>query len=148
MEQTIKKNDLQQAKQILAGGMASCVLVKDGEVVLSSERGIRPLLQFVDSGKDFSGFAAADRIVGKAAAMLYQLLGVSSVYADVMSVEGKDLLTEAGIETSCRKLTDAIRGRGDQAVCPMDEAVKGITDPEEAYRSLVAAVSAMQTQKA
>lgn len=79
------KTDAERAMEQLAVGGWTAVLCRDGELFVSRERGVKPLLDWLDSGRDFRGFSAADKVVGKAAAFLYVLLGVREVRAPVMS---------------------------------------------------------------
>ena len=74
--------DLIRAKALLKDDV-TCALVGGGRAVTSTQRGVKPLLAWL--GGDHRGFAAADKVVGRAAAFLYVLLGVSSLYAAVLS---------------------------------------------------------------
>ena len=67
----------------------------------STERGVKPLLDFIENGPNLRGFSAADKIVGKAAALLYVLLGVKEVYAPVMSETALYTLAHNGILPLC-----------------------------------------------
>ncbi|MBQ9481796.1 MAG: DUF1893 domain-containing protein, partial [Clostridia bacterium] len=62
-------NDISRAKKLLADSI-TCALVKGEEVYLSERSGIAPMMGFIGSEIDLAGFSAADKIVGKAAAML------------------------------------------------------------------------------
>ena len=66
--------DLQRAERALAEGGHTLVLVKGERVITSNQRGVAPLLALIDT--DVTGFSAADKVVGKAAALLYVKLGV------------------------------------------------------------------------
>ena len=59
------------------------------------------MLGFIREGKDLAGYCAADRVVGRAAAMLFVKAGVRAVFADVMSVGAERFLKAHGIETGC-----------------------------------------------
>ena len=74
-------NDLQQARTALAQDGYTCVLCHGSEILTDSRRGVKPLLELLESGSDYTGFSAADKVVGKAAAHLYCLLGISAIYA-------------------------------------------------------------------
>lgn len=130
------------AKRILEQEKLSCVLCNgnDKDTVRSSARGIRPLLEFIETG-GYKGYCAADRIVGKAAAMLYVILGVSEVYADVMSEQGMNMLKKHDIDCECGLLVKEIRNRQDTGICPMDAAVFSISDPMEAVQILRSKIS-------
>ena len=95
------KNDLRQAKTQLKENNYTCVLWKDGQTYTDTERGVKPLLKWVESEQDFKGFSAADKIVGKASALLYVLLGVHTFFAEVMSEGGIYMLARHGITPLC-----------------------------------------------
>ena len=58
--------DLTNAKSTLSAESLTCVLCRDDKVFKSSEKGISPLIKWLESGDDFKGFSAADKVVGKA----------------------------------------------------------------------------------
>ena len=51
----------------------------------------------IDSKKDYKGYSAADKIVGRAAAFLYTLLQVKNLYGETMSKGAVEILKNAGI---------------------------------------------------
>ncbi len=128
--------DLERAKQILDEEELSCVLVRGDAQVRCNERGIRSLLGLIGTHGRLEGYSAADRIVGKAAALMYSILGVGAVYAQVLSEAGKDALEKHGIEASWGTLTPMIVNRKGDGSCPMEQTVEKIEDPQEAYLAL------------
>ena len=92
---------------------------------------------------NLSGFSAADKIVGKAAAMLYVLMGAEEVYAEVMSRAADGVFTSFGVAHSCETLVDFIVNRRGDGVCPMENAVKDITQPAQAVPALRATLNAL-----
>jgi len=110
----------------------TCVLCKEDKLYFSRERGIRPLLMWLDSGEDFREFSAADKVIGKAAAFLYVLLGVRHIYATVISKPALAVLESWQITVTYDNLTDFIRNRTDTGFCPMESAVLEIDNAEEA----------------
>lgn len=123
-------NDLEKAKSILESGGYTCVLCKGSTTHTSCHRGVRPLLDLLDT--DVSGFCAADKVVGRATAMLYRLLGVHSVHAQVISQGALQVLENSGIAVSWDTQVEFIRNRAGDGRCPMEQATEGITDPREA----------------
>lgn len=91
---------MQKAKETFAQGNYTCVWCRNDELLTSKEAGLRPLLIRIREGKDLSGFYAADKIVGRAAAFLYVKLGAAGVYAPVMSRGGERAF--GGIQHICR----------------------------------------------
>ncbi len=137
-------NDLERAKTLLEEGKYTLVLVKGEKVITSYERGVKPLLGLLDEGKDVRGFTAADRIVGKAAAFLYVLLGVKAVYANVLSILAEGVLLGHGIAVEGQTRTERIINRAGDGFCPMETAVENITDPTQAYRAIKAKLNEMK----
>lgn len=124
--------DLERAKEILCSSGSTCVLCRDELTYTTTVRGIRPLVDWLDSGEDTCGFSAADKVVGKAAALMYCLLGVRCVYGAVMSDAAVKVLRRNGIEAYWGRLTDGIRNRAGTGLCPMESATMHIDDPDDA----------------
>lgn len=124
--------DLQSAKKQLTENGYTCVLCKGDAVFCSQIRGVAPLLAFLDSGKDFCGFSSADKVVGKGAAFLYVLLGVSAVHAMVISAAACSVLREAGIQVTYGELVPYVKNRAGNGHCPIEAAVFEVSDAKEA----------------
>ena len=77
MENTME--NMLKARHLLESGDYTCVVCKDDSVHTTSQRGVAPLLNWLDAGINLTGFSAADRVVGRGAAFLYCLLGVKEV---------------------------------------------------------------------
>ncbi len=127
--------DLIAAKDNLAGH--TLCLSKDGVLILDDKRGITPLLELIASGKDVSGYSAADKVVGKAAAALFIKCGVKQLYAAVLSKGGAKLLESHGVEYVYDTLTDAIINRAGTDACPMEKAVWDIEEIEDMYVAIL-----------
>lgn len=130
-------SDLDRAREALENDPAlACVLVRGEEVVLAKGRGVSPLLGFLDGGKDFRGYSAADRVAGRAAALLYALLGVKALYAKVLSRTAVKALERQGIAYEYQTLAENIVNRAGTGLCPMEEATEGIDDPREGLAAI------------
>lgn len=130
------REELEQAKQLLEQEGYTCVLRRANCSYASKERGITPLLQWLDTGMDFKNAAAADKVVGKAAAYLYVLLQVSDIYAWVISKPALEVLQRYGIQIQYETLVPAIRNRAGNGFCPMETAVLAVDNPQEALQIL------------
>ncbi len=111
-------------------------LCKDGNVITSDERGIAPMIGFIRNGTDLTGYSVADKIVGKAAAMLFVKAGITEVHAQVLSEKGKAVLEKHSIKYSFDTLTENIINRKGTGICPMELAVEDIDDVEVGVRTL------------
>lgn len=136
--------DCLQARAILEAEGCTCVFYKQSAVYKSFDRGIRPLLALLDSGQELSGFCAADKVVGKAAALLYCLLRVQEVYAPVISKPALEVLENHGIRVSYQVCTPAIQNRAGNGLCPMETATQAVSDPRLAPARIREALQKLQ----
>lgn len=130
------KLDTQKAIALLEQGSFTCVVCRGDQVRTTNVRGVKPLLEWLDRGESLQGFCAADKVVGRAAAFLYCLLGVSEVYARVMSRPAAQVLQDHGILVQVDTLTDGIINRAGTGPCPFEAAVLHITDAELALAAI------------
>ena len=128
--------DLVKAKHLLQNENHTCVFVRDDIIYKSCERGVKPLLQMIDTKGTLDGFCAADKVVGKAAAFLYVLLRVKEIHAVIISQSALKVLQSYDIPVSYNTLTKAIRNRTNTGFCPMEQATLDITDPHEALETI------------
>ena len=139
-----KMTDLEIAKAHLPGH--SLCLCKDGTELLTHDgKGISPMLDLLTEGADLRGWSAADLIVGKAAAMLFEKAGVCAVYGEVMSESAAAYLQSRGIPCSCGKMTPQIINRAGTGQCPMEETVAALDDCETGFRALLAKRDALRS---
>lgn len=124
------------ARNILEATDCTCVFCKEETVLTDNRRGVRPLLDLLESKKDLSGFAAADKVVGKAAAYLYCLLGIKTIHAGVISEPALAVLKEHSIIVTFGSLVPSIRNRTQDGPCPMEHAVWNIQDPQDALAAI------------
>ena len=134
---------MEKTRNILTAGGYTCVLRKDETIHTATERGVKPLVRWLDQGIDARGFTAADKVVGRATAYLYVLLEVKEVWAAVMSEAAAEVLTRHGITASQDKLVPNIINRAGTGICPFEEAVLEIHDPQEAYTAIRAKMAQM-----
>ena len=127
---------LERAKAILTEENCTCVLCGDTAIYKSDRRGVAPLLQLLEDGVQAAGFSAADRVVGKATAFLYCLLGVKEVYAHVMSRPAEAVLKQAGVAASWGQLVEGIQNRQKNGPCPMEHATRDCKTAEEALAAI------------
>ena len=83
-------SDLERARAILLEGGYTCVLTRGETIHTATARGVKPLVDWLDSGLELRDFSAADKVVGRATAFLYVLLGVKEVHSLVMSTPARE----------------------------------------------------------
>lgn len=127
---------MEYACQMLTEQELTCAFVSGGQVYISKERGVKPLLDCYYQKAMPAGFSAADKVVGKAAAFLYVLLGVGELHAQVISRPALEVLQKYNVPVSYELLTDAIRNRAGTGFCPMETAVLDLDSPKDALRAI------------
>ncbi len=130
-------SDIERARAILRENAAfTCAFVRGEEIDTSTERGVKPLLARIDGAAPLTGFSCADRVVGRAAALLYVLLGAKEVHAEVLSRSGEEVFKAHKIAYRCDIFTEGIVNRVGTGSCPMELATAGISDPSEALHAI------------
>ena len=127
--------DVLKAKELLTDDK-TLVFVKGDSVIDSKLSGVKPLIGFLNDGVNLNGYSLADKIVGKAQAMLSVKAGIVEVYAKVMSKAGAKILDKYNISYSYETIVDEIINRKGDDICPMEKTVKDIDDLDEAYKAL------------
>ena len=129
-------HDLNRAIALLTEGNYTCVVCREEITYTATFRGVKPLVNWLDEGVDLTGFSAADKVVGKATAYLYCLLGVRAVHAHVMSTAAMEVLRTHGIDSRCEKEVPCIINRRGDGPCPFESAVWDIQDPALALEAI------------
>ena len=139
--------DFKKAKDEFSTGKYTLVICKGDDIFTSDVMGIKPLMKLIDEKKDYKGYSAADKIIGRAAAFLYTLLGVKNVYGEVMSKGAIEILKKEGINYEYKTLTEFIENRKKTGICPMDEAVQNCTSANDACDAIRKKMIFLQSQK-
>lgn len=134
----LKNNDLQKAKTILKNNHYTCVIVRDDLIVFTSKkRGIVPLIEFKTYSDSCGKFSLADKIIGKAAALLCVYLGIDFVYSDVISTPAINILKQHNIDVFYDIEVAVIKNRNGDGLCPMEKLSKGVDKPEIMYNKII-----------
>lgn len=128
--------DLENCKAILENENLTCVVKCGDKILKTADRGIKPFMQWIESGENLHGAVAADKVVGKAAAFLMEKAGISAVYAAVLSEPAEDVLKNAGIEYKFTHLVPRIQNRKGDGLCPMESAVMDTDNSDTAFSAL------------
>ncbi len=141
--------DLRIAKKRLGEKDLTLSIVKDKQVLFeTTSHGISGFLRAIEElGERLNGASAADKIVGKAVALLCLYAGIEGVYASVMSREAKELFEENAVHAEWDELVGNILGNCKSATCPFEKLAAEITDPAEAYKKLKALQDSLKQRR-
>ena len=142
------KNVFEEAKSLISGEKASCVVIKSDEMVAVLDgRGVSPLLGLYNTEfEKLKGAFVVDRIIGKAAAMILVLGGVIKAYGEIMSVPAYNYLIKHGVDVSYGSCIDAITARDGRGICPIEKSVLDIEDPREGLAKIIETIESFPKQ--
>ncbi len=123
--------ETEKAKILLRDRVTFAAVGKKG-IYTSEKRGVKPILDKIDTDPDFfDGASVADRVIGKAAAMLLEKYGVAEIYAQVTSEYAAAYLEDKSVKLTYEKKTDFIMNRLGTDMCPMEKAVLNSDNADE-----------------
>jgi hypothetical protein len=131
-------SNLELAREIFDSEQLSFALVKEGRLLARGYRdGVGELLAAVEAlGTETEGAALADKIVGKAVAMIAAYAQVRAVYTPLASEAAAAALEQYQIEFTADRIVPLIRNRRNDGPCPMEKLTLPILDPGEAVSTL------------
>lgn len=116
---------------------ATFVAVRNGRIMDSHDRGIAPIMALVLADTNaLRGTCVADKVIGKAAALLLVRAGVERLFANTISEHAMSLLSEYHLTFEFGQSVPYIMNRAGDGMCPMESLVLEVNDPEEAFRVL------------
>jgi hypothetical protein len=126
---------LETAKNRLYEEDLTLAVVKNTEVLFETvSHRISGFLGAIDQlGSRLEGASVADRVAGKAIALMCVYAGIREVYAEVLSRKAKAVFEENGIPCEWKELVDNILDLNRSDICPFEKAAADISDPERAY---------------
>ncbi len=134
----MEANDLHVATERLKQKNLALAIAKKGRVVFeTSSHGIGGLLEAIEElGDEMRGSSVADKVVGKAAALLCVYAGVVAVFAATASDKGIQALRDNSTLCRFENRVQHILGSKRRDICPFEKLVIDISNPEEAYEKL------------
>lgn len=125
--------DIKLAKNILDNEKKTIVIVKGGQVIFQSDgRGIRPLYTALKELKDeLKGSSVADKVIGKAAAMIYKYAAIKELSTKLISEEAIDMLKNTSIMYEYEKSVPYIKNIDQSSLCPVENLSLNIDNIDE-----------------
>jgi hypothetical protein len=132
--------DLELAKRRMRDEALTLCIAKGGKVIFEgASRGISGFLDAVESlGGKLEGASVADRVVGRAVALLCVDSRVRAVYASTLSRDAKRLFDGFSVRVEWAELVESILDAERMDTCPFERLATGIVDPKDAYGKLKA----------
>lgn len=134
----MQANDLNLAKERLKQKNLALVIAKRGKVIFeTSSHGIGGLFKAIEElGEEMKNSSVADKIVGKAAALLCIHAEVFAVFAVTASEKAIQVLKDNDILYQFESRVPHILNSERSDICPFEKLVINISNPREAYEKL------------
>ncbi len=134
------REDLEIAKKALHGKNLTLAIVKESKVLFESKaHGVSAFLDALEKlGPKMKDASVADKVVGKAIALLCIYAGIQAVYALNLSLKAKQVLERHAIHLEWETVVDKILDASGTGICPFEKAAMEISNPTEAYEKLKA----------
>ena len=130
-------SDLDLAKTELYEENLTLAIVKNSAVLYETKsHRISGFLDAVEKlGGKLQGASLADRVAGKAVALLCVYAGIREVYAAVLSRKALAVFKEHKISVQWKELVENVLDADKSGVCPFERAAADMSDPERAYKA-------------
>lgn len=129
---------LNYAIRMIKNEEASCVIIKNNNIIHTDKApGIKPLISLYENKPEFLKDAfVVNKVIGKAAAMMAVLGGASKVYGVLTSKSAVEFLNKNNVPIEYGELIEKISNRAGDGICPLEETVMDVEEPELAYPML------------
>ena len=116
-------SNIDTAKEEFSKDDYSFVIAGEGKIITNKEKGLKSVIDLIESGKDFSEYSLCDKITGRAAAFLYVLLGIEAVHAKKMAKLAVQILDRAEIEYSYDEMIETVLDAQMKEIDPVELSV-------------------------
>ena len=130
---------IENAKELLHTKECACVvLTADGTELILNGQGISPIVNLLrENPQALQGATVADKVIGKAAAMLLAYGGALTIWGDIMSSGALKYLKASKISAAYEKLVPVLKNRAGTHQCPMETRAAELKTSQEAFLSFV-----------
>ena len=119
-------------KELEKSGYTLIAFDDNGEKKISSTlHGIAPLAELCEKNVENTKLWVADKVTGKAAALLCVQANVVSLYTHVITKTAKKILSSNKIDFSYETCVDYIKNRTNTGKCPMESLSQNVDSPVE-----------------
>ncbi len=126
-------SDILTAKDLLKKENATFVAVNGEKIFISHSRGVAPIIEIIDSDAELLfGASVADKVIGKAAAMLFSKYKIKEIHALLVSEKALEYLDKKSISVTYDDVVAHIINRDKTDMCPMEKCVLSTTDEDDA----------------
>jgi hypothetical protein len=132
---TTAMNDIETAKTQLIQNHLTLIFIKNNNILFKtkSHRISGFLTAIQDLDRKLENASVADKVVGRAVALLCAFSRIKAIYAETLSMKAVDVLEKAGVTYEWKGLVDTILDTNKNDVCPFEKTAAQISSPKDAY---------------
>ena len=132
-------DDLNKAKEILQKEKYTFVLIKRGKLIKTSyKKGVLPLLAVINGDDQVLNKAIiADKVIGRAAALLVANYQVKAVYAGTISENARGNIDNNSVFYQFGQCVPYIKNRNQTDQCPLEKLTSSISSSDSAYEQIL-----------
>ncbi len=129
--------DLDIARNELHSKGLTLVVVKGGKIIYETHsHRISGFMEAIDKfERDVEYSCVADRVVGKAVALLCVYASIEGVYAEVLSRQAQAVLENQKVFYQFGEVVDTVLDSRRTGTCPFERVAASLSDPEQAYEA-------------
>lgn len=137
--------DLETAKKQLYNQKLTLVIVKNDIIIFQTDsHRISGFIGAIEKfGTQLKDASVADRVAGKAIALLCVYAGIRQVYAEVLSRKAQAVFEDNKILFSWKEIIDNVLDLNKAGVCPFEKIAAEISNPNESYAAFKALLEKM-----
>ena len=132
----------------LREGKSNCIIVKGDDTLKFSLPGVKTLMTLLKEDPSLlKGSIVLDKVVGKGAAALMILGGVTQIYAELISEHAIKLLDTTDIKFSYGERVPFIENRFKTGLCPIEMLSITSDEPKIIHEKIIGFLSSMDVHK-
>lgn len=135
---------LHLVKNTLYTGGHTCVIAENDIILMTSQkRGVAPLIDFIRKYMSYGEYTLADKVIGKAAALICVKANIKHVYTTIITAPAKKIFNNYGIIYEYDIEVPAIKNRAKTGLCPMETLSAGVETPDDMFDKVVVWLKSM-----
>lgn len=139
---------MEELISLLHSGGYSCVIANGEKIRTFTQRGVADLYDLLTQEPEFlKGASIADKVVGKGAAALMILGGISELHTDIISTKALDLLKESDVKVEFEQEVPFIWNRDHTGFCPVETLCSEVKSVEEMLPLICDFIEKMRSKK-
>lgn len=130
--------DLELAKEVLAERELTLAIAKEGKIIFTStDKGIKPMYTAVlELKEELREASVADRVIGRAAAILCKYADIKELYTKLISNEAIKVFENSSINFFYDESSLYIKNRDKTDMCPVEKLSQDVDNPEELIQKI------------